>query len=202
MRWSRMNLSEQRRFFRGIVSDRVPNFSLSLSRANFFHPFFFFFISFRASTRPFHRRETSRTNSPHPSAPNRRLIHVATMKEEKCFVPAINNNEIHPVDVPRERYYSVSPFSSCPGRRVLLSCSLFLFASNPPASLLVSPSFSRNGRLRSGERDNGFSEFHRRGSVPRLRIGLWEDDTSHLSYVSPPPPPHPVIYGLRWKSFL
>lgn len=78
----------------------------------FFYLSFFFFFSFHVSTLlPFERRETSRTNSPHPSALNRRLIHVATMKEEKCFVLAINNNEIHPVDVPCERYYSVSPLS-------------------------------------------------------------------------------------------
>lgn len=80
-----------------------------LSRVRIFF-YLAFFFSFHVSTLlPFERRETSRTNSPHPSALNRRLIHVATMKEEKCFVLAINNNEIHPVDVPCERYYSVSP---------------------------------------------------------------------------------------------
>lgn len=105
---SRMNLFEQRQFFRDIVSDRVPPRSSLV--CEFFSISLFFFFSFHVSTLlPFERRETSRTNSPHPSALNRRLIHVATMKEEKCFVLAINNNEIHPVDVPCERYYSVSP---------------------------------------------------------------------------------------------
>lgn len=118
---SRMNLFEQRQFFRDIVSDRVPPHSSLVCEFFFYLPFFFFF-SFHVSTLlPFERRETSRTNSPHPSALNRRLIHVATMKEEKCFVLAINNNEIHPVDVPCERYYSFSPSS------LFFSPSLILF---------------------------------------------------------------------------
>lgn len=90
------------------ISSAIVSLPAPLLCANFFLSRFFF--SFHVSTLlPFERRETSRTNSPHPSALNRRLIHVATMKEEKCFVLAINNNEIHPVDVPCERYYSVSP---------------------------------------------------------------------------------------------
>lgn len=46
------------------------------------------------------------------------------MKEEKCFVLAINNNEIHPVDMPRERYDSAF-FSFLPDLFSFVSAALF-----------------------------------------------------------------------------
>lgn len=124
-----------------------------LSRVRiFFYLSFFFFFTFHVSTLlPFERRETSRTNSPHPSALNRRLIHVATMKEEKCFVLAINNNEIHPVDVPCERYYSVSPTAHPFSSHQVWFLSCFLWPDTTPAT--CSPLLLY--RFRPAERDNG-----------------------------------------------
>lgn len=54
------------------------------------------------------------------------------MKEEKWFVPAINNNEIHPVDMLGERYY-YPPFLSLlnPLDNILVFSPRFILARLP-----------------------------------------------------------------------
>lgn len=129
----RMNPSEQRRFFKGIVSNRVPS------------PLFFPFFFALHFTRPFQRCETSRQNSPHPSAPNRRLIHAATMKEEKCFVLAINNNKIRRSMRPAN---DITPFFFLP------SCLRFFSRFLLPIQLDHSPPpvlpYRETGNVRTG----------------------------------------------------